>query len=115
MATLKYAPWQSDVDIQFYAALANIKINHDKLDDSARKVLGLYDVRSSDHPSRSSRMQIHPNALTSDDTPVHYFRGEGIIKNCNTMEDFKNLDRTAVLERAGRTVDSHGYLLCRIC
>jgi hypothetical protein len=39
MSTLKFAPWLSDVDVQFYAALANIKINHDKLDDSARKVL----------------------------------------------------------------------------
>ncbi|KAF2272160.1 E1-like protein-activating [Westerdykella ornata] len=104
MATLKFAPWQSDVDIQFHAALAYIKINHDKLDDSARKVLGLYEVRPTDHPSRSSRMQIHPNALTSDDTPTNYLRGEGIIKNCNTMEDFKNLDRTAILERAGRTI-----------
>lgn len=104
MAALKYAPWQSDVDIQFYAALAHIKINHDKLDDSARKVLGLYDVRVGDHPSRSCRMQIHPNALTSDDTPPNYCRGEGIIKNCNTMEDFKQLDRVAVIERAGRTI-----------
>jgi ubiquitin-like modifier-activating enzyme ATG7 len=104
MAALKFAPWQSDVEVQFYAALAHIKINHDKLDDSARKVLGLYDVRSTDHSSRSTRMQLHHNALTSDDTPANYFRGEGIIKNCNTIEDFKNLDRTAILERAGRTI-----------
>ncbi|KAF2651060.1 autophagy-related protein 7 [Lophiostoma macrostomum CBS 122681] len=104
MASLKFAPWQSDVEVQFYAALAHIKINHDKLDDSARKVLGLYDVRPTEHPSRSTRMQLHHNALTSDDTPANYFRGEGIIKNCNTIEDFKNLDRTAILERAGRTI-----------
>lgn len=67
MAALKFAPWQSDVDVQFYAALAHIKINHDRLDDSARKVLGLYEVRPGDHPSRSMRIQIHPNALTSDE------------------------------------------------
>jgi ubiquitin-like modifier-activating enzyme ATG7 len=67
MSALKFAPWQSDVDIQFYAALAHIKINHDMLDDSARKVLGLYEVRAGDHASRSMRIQIHPNALTSDE------------------------------------------------
>ena len=126
MATIKFAPWQSDVDVQFYAALAHIKINHDKLDDSARKLLGLYDVRAADHPSRSTRIQIHPNALTSDEsvspslygclstadkhqpnsTPPNYCRAEGIIKNCNTIEDFKNLDRTAILETAARTVCS---------
>ncbi|KAF2195627.1 autophagy-related protein 7 [Zopfia rhizophila CBS 207.26] len=104
MSTVKYATWSTDVEIQFYAALAHIKINHDKLDDSARKVLGLYDVRPGDHPSRSSRMQIHGNALTTDDVPANYFRAEGIIKNCNTIEDYKNLDRAAVLERAGRTI-----------
>lgn len=72
MATLiKYAPFASDVDMQFYAALAHIKINHDKLDDSARKVLGLYEVRPGDHSSRSMRVQIHPNALTSDECVLH--------------------------------------------
>ncbi|KAF1979685.1 autophagy-related protein 7 [Bimuria novae-zelandiae CBS 107.79] len=104
MATLKFAPWQSDVDVQFYAALANIKINHDKLDDSARKVLGLYEVRASEAPGRSNRIQILPNALTSDDTPPNYCRAEGIIKNCNTIEDYKNLDRTQTLERCAQTI-----------
>ena len=104
MATLKFAPWQSDVDVQFYAALAHIKINHDILDDSARKVLGLYAVRAGDAPGRSNRIQIHPNALTSDDTPPNFCRAEGIIKNCNTIEDYKKLDRTEVLERCAQTV-----------
>jgi hypothetical protein len=67
MANLRFAPWQSDVDVQFYAALAHIKINHDKLNDSARKVLGLYEVRSGEHQARSVRCQVHPNALTSDE------------------------------------------------
>ncbi|KAE8821902.1 hypothetical protein HRS9139_10573 [Pyrenophora teres f. teres] len=105
MATLKFAPWLSDVDVQFYAALAHIKINHDKLDDSARKVLGLYEVRPSEHSSRSMRVQIHPNALTSDETPPNFCRAEGIIKNCNTIEDYKNLDRAAILERCAQTSD----------
>lgn len=104
MATIKFAPWKSDVDVQFYAALAHIKINHDRLDDSARKILGLYDIRPADHETRSTRMQIHPNALTSDDTAIHYFRGEGIIKNFNTAEEFKNADRIAILERAAQTI-----------
>ncbi|KAF3045795.1 Autophagy protein 7 [Didymella keratinophila] len=104
MATLKFAPWQSDVDVQFYAALAHIKINHDKLNDSARKVLGLYETRPGDHASRSMRIQILPNALTSDDTPPNYCRAEGIIKNCNTIEDYKNLDRSAILDRCAQTI-----------
>lgn len=104
MTGVKYATWSTDLEIQFYATLAHIKINHDKLDDSARKVLGLYEVRPGDHPQRSSRMQIHGTALTTDEVPANYFRAEGIIKNCNTIEDYKKLDRSAVIERAGRTI-----------
>lgn len=67
MTTLQFAPWSSDIELQFYAALASLKINHDRLNDSARKVLGLYEVRPGDKPERSSRMQIHGTALTTDE------------------------------------------------
>ena len=66
-AKMQYVPFASDIEIPFYAALASHKINHDKLDDSARKLLGLYEIRPSDPPEKSSRMQIHGNALTSDE------------------------------------------------
>lgn len=67
MATLQFKPWSSEIELQFYAALATLKINHDKLNDSARKVLGLYEVKPSDKPERSARMQIHGTALTTDE------------------------------------------------
>ena len=75
---MQYVPFASDIEIPFYASLASHKINHDKLDDSARKVLGLYEIRPNDSPETSCRMQIHGNALTSDEyvavsafVPVH--------------------------------------------
>lgn len=64
---LQYAPWSSDLELAFYSSLANLKINHDKLDSSARKVLGLYEIQHRDQPERSVRMQVHGNALTSDE------------------------------------------------
>jgi ubiquitin-like modifier-activating enzyme ATG7 len=64
---MQYVPFASDIEIPFYAALASHKINHDKLDDSARKLLGLYEIRPSDKLENSSRMQIHGSALTSDE------------------------------------------------
>lgn len=67
MATLQFAPWSSDIELAFYSALASLKINHDKLDDSARKILGLYEIRPTDPPERSSRMQIFGSALTTDE------------------------------------------------
>lgn len=64
---LQYAPFVSDIELGFYAALASFKINHDKLDSSARRVLGMYEISHKDAPERSTRMQIHSTALTTDE------------------------------------------------
>lgn len=119
---LQYAPWTSDVELAFYSALASIKINHDKLDSSTRKVLGLYEIQHRDLPERSNRMQIHGSSLTSDgyaqllhahphthpdsssSVPSNFYRGEGTIRNFNTVEEYKQVDKTAHVERAGRTI-----------
>lgn len=63
---MQYTPFASDIELPFYTALASLKVNHARLDDSPRKVLGFYEIRPSDPPNVSSRMQIHGNALTSD-------------------------------------------------
>jgi ubiquitin-like modifier-activating enzyme ATG7 len=36
--------------------------------------------------------------------PAGHIRAEGKIKNVNTIEDFKNMDKAAMLEMAGRQV-----------
>ena len=64
---MQYTPFASDIELPFYTALASSKINNDRLDDSVRKVQGLYEIRPSDLPNVSSRMQIHGNALSSDE------------------------------------------------
>ena len=67
---LKFATFTSDIELAFYTSLASLKINHDKLDESARKLLGLYEIRSTDPPETSCRLQIHSNALTNDELVV---------------------------------------------
>ena len=69
---MQYAPFASDIELPFYTALASFKIDHDKLDDSARNLLGLYEIRPTDTPNSSCRMQIHGNALTSDEYVIIY-------------------------------------------
>ncbi|KAI9812633.1 MAG: Autophagy protein 7 [Pycnora praestabilis] len=101
---MQFAPFASDIELAFYTSLASHKINHDKLDDSARKLLGLYEVRPNDVPESSCRMQIHGNALTIDEVPAGHCRAEGMIKNVNTIEEYNNLDKTAILHRTGRTI-----------
>jgi ubiquitin-like modifier-activating enzyme ATG7 len=66
-STMQFAPFASDIELPFYMSLASHKINHDRLDDSARKLLGLYELRPTDSPESSCRMQVLGNALTSDE------------------------------------------------
>ena len=123
----QYATFTSDIELPFYTSLASYKINHDKLDDSARRVLGLYELNPKDADNASCRMQLHANALTGDElvcpsergfsrsslilrhrVPAGFYRAEGIIKNVNTIEDYRALDKAAILNQAGRTVCSCG-------
>ncbi|KAJ9640823.1 Autophagy protein 7 [Knufia peltigerae] len=101
---MQYVPFASDIEIPFYASLASHKINHDKLDDSARKVLGLYEIRPADSKEHSCRMQVHANALTSDEVSPGYYRGEGMIKNVNTIEEYRNVDKLHMIQQAGKTI-----------
>ncbi|KAJ5041227.1 uncharacterized protein L3040_005775 [Drepanopeziza brunnea f. sp. 'multigermtubi'] len=101
---LKFAPFGSEIELPFYTALSQFKIDFDKLDDSARPVLGLYEPRMTPTPEESCRMQVLGNALTSEDVPAGYIRAEGKIKNVNTIEDFKNMDKAAMLQTAAKQI-----------
>lgn len=54
--------------------------------------------------------------LTAVSVPAGLYRAEGMIRNMNTIEDYRGLDMTAILNQAGRTVrpltlDSHKDIL----
>ena len=104
---MQYVPFISDIEIPFYASLAHHKINYSKLDDTPNPLLGLYEIRPSDARDTSCRMQIHANALTSTDIPTSttaYYRAEGSIKNVNTIEDYRKLDKVGLINEAGRRI-----------
>ncbi|KAL2127989.1 hypothetical protein VTI74DRAFT_9870 [Chaetomium olivicolor] len=104
MAALKFVPFSSEIELPFYSALFSSKLDHDKLDDSARPVLGLYEPRVQADPESSTRMQILGSALTSKDAPINMTRAKGYIKNVNTIEEFKNTDKNAMIADAGRQI-----------
>ncbi|QQK43855.1 Molybdenum cofactor biosynthesis, MoeB [Penicillium digitatum] len=101
---MQYTPFASDIELPFYTSLASHKINHDKLDDSARPVLGLYEIRPSDPEAASCRVQIHGNALTCSEAPAGFYRAEGMIKNVNTVEEYRNMDRSQLLHQTGQMI-----------
>ncbi|RPB29577.1 E1-like protein-activating [Terfezia boudieri ATCC MYA-4762] len=103
---MKYDSFYSFVELGFYTALASHKIDYDKLDDSARKLLGLYSPAKVNSARDGSRLEIAPNALVADDIPrnMGMCRAEGIIKNVNTIEEFKNADRSGMVNRCAQTI-----------
>ncbi|KAK3685721.1 hypothetical protein B0T22DRAFT_442868 [Podospora appendiculata] len=98
---LKFATFSSEIELPFYSALFSSKLDHDKLDDSARPVLGLYEPRAHADPGASTKMQILGSALTSNHVPLGLSRAEGFIKNVNTIEEFKSTNKIAMIEKAG--------------
>ncbi|KAI5293538.1 Autophagy protein 7 [Ascosphaera acerosa] len=101
---MQYAPFVSDVELPFYTALAALKIDTDKLSVAARDVLGVYQVRPADSPEASCRMQIHGTALSKHDPPAGFYRAEGTIKNVNTIEEYWDEDKSALLKDAARKI-----------
>lgn len=63
---LQFAPFESEIELPFYPALFASKLDYDKLDDSARGVLGLYEPRF-ERNETGGKMQILGNALTSQE------------------------------------------------
>ncbi|PHH81557.1 hypothetical protein CDD82_486 [Ophiocordyceps australis] len=100
---LQFAAFTSEIELPFYSALFASKLDYDRLDDSARNLLGLYEPRI-ELPESSCRMLILGNALTSKSSPLGTARAEGIIKNVNTLETFRGMDKTTMLQRAARQI-----------
>jgi ubiquitin-like modifier-activating enzyme ATG7 len=63
---LKFATFSSEIELPFYSALSSLKIDHDRLDVSARHVLGIYEPPITVGAEPSCRMQVLGNALTSN-------------------------------------------------
>lgn len=68
MTSMQFAPFGSEIELPFYQNLSQFKIDHDKLDDSARPVLGLYEARANSSPDQSCRMRVLGNALVSNES-----------------------------------------------
>lgn len=62
---IKFAAFSSQLELPFYTSLFKFKLDHGKLDDSARSVLGIYEPNTGAKSEDGARMQILGNALTN--------------------------------------------------
>ena len=96
---LQFIPVNSAVDVSFWFALTQKKLEEFKLDTSVRPITGFYSFSNDSsippllHITRES---LNPSMSTA---PLQV-RVPGFLHVCNTIEEFKSADRTALMERA---------------
>lgn len=56
-----------------------------------------------------------PFADTWSSVPSGFYRAEGIIKNFNTIEEYRNADKAAMLHQSAKTVNKHEVFDCCVC
>ena len=102
---LQFEPLSSAVDATFWSALADQKINTYKLDSSERHIFGSYIISTSREDRIPSRFCVNSTAFdnTSKATTLSLI-SNGILKNTNTIEEFRELDKQQFLGNIAQQV-----------
>ncbi|KAK7794339.1 hypothetical protein R5R35_011274 [Gryllus longicercus] len=97
---LKYSPFSSLVEPSFWHKLAQLKLDVDRLDETERKIWGMYHMTPV--PNRVSRFILDCTAFNSDfNQPLNTMGAYGALLNKNTIESFKSTDKMALLKEHG--------------
>ncbi|KAH8416033.1 hypothetical protein KR222_006922 [Zaprionus bogoriensis] len=96
---LQFAPFKSFVSPTFWHKLAELKLDYDRLSDTERSIFGHYTNRK----ASACLLEVDYSAYNSTaQTPKFCHAAVGKIYNKNTIEEFKALDKTALLAHEGR-------------
>ncbi|KAK3807476.1 MAG: hypothetical protein JOS17DRAFT_766614 [Linnemannia elongata] len=114
MTLLQFHPWASAVEAPFWQVLTQRKMDIFKLDDSPKPILGYYSTGQQVRvPGKDTSVALparlclgtgaFPDENGSDQhplnkTPAFTFPAPGVVKNTNTIEDFKAIDRAALFK-----------------
>lgn len=100
---LKFSPIQSFVDSSFFTNLSHRKLNEYKLDSAPRNIHGFMT-----QPLKLNRFNDRPvinldyNSFENEQSDTLTRRVEGNLINVNTIEEFKALDKKALLREWGQ-------------
>ncbi|EDW08442.1 ubiquitin-like modifier-activating enzyme ATG7 [Drosophila mojavensis] len=96
---LQFAPFESFVSPTFWHKLAELKLDYDRLSDTKRSIFGYYTNRK----ASGCLLEVDYSAYNSEaQTPKFSHLAHGNIYNKNTIEEFKSLDKTALLVDEGK-------------
>ncbi|KAH8277792.1 hypothetical protein KR018_007498 [Drosophila ironensis] len=98
-AILQFAPWESFVSPTFWHKLAELKLDHDRLSDTKRSISGHYTNRN----ASGCLLEVDYTAYNRSTQPPKFgHAATGSIYNKNTIEEFKALDKVALLADEGK-------------
>ncbi|CAO3677279.1 unnamed protein product [Umbelopsis ramanniana] len=114
---VQFAPFQSAVEAPFWHALAKKKLDIFQLSDNEQAIAGFYTSgQLVQDASTGKSVEIPPRLSISNESlefsplealqnlQVNNFPAPGNLKNTNTIEDFKNADKKAILNTASEKV-----------
>eukprot|EP01135_Chromosphaera_perkinsii_P002803 Nk52_evm12s227 gene=Nk52_evmTU12s227 len=116
---LQFAPFTSSVDAAFWHSLTSRKLNIYKLSEEPQHIFGTFQTGTGD-ASLPARLCVGPNAFSEEDhrragpgsegfgssvpasvlhaTSSTAFYAPGTLRNCNTAEAFKTMDKKEMIE-----------------
>lgn len=96
---LLYFPFQSFVSPTFWHKLSEIKIDFDRLSDAAKPIYGFY----TNFKASSCLLEVDYSSFnTSFNPPKNCYTAIGTLYNKNTIEEFKECDKNALLQVEGQ-------------
>lgn len=111
-AIQKFTPFQLFIELSFFTKLSQLKLDEFKLDTSIRHLVGFYPT-----PQKLTRFNDRPvinldhNSFNPNYSPSGSVTVPGLLHLVNTVEEFKNLDKHALL-REWYKLDSVFHLYC---
>eukprot|EP00941_MAST-03F_sp_MAST-3F-sp1_P000898 g898.t1 len=104
--SLQFQQFSSHVDISFWKELGRRKLDEYRLSDDAVKISGVYDVAR--HGGKlGARLSVSSDSFVALEKQSNDIKGVctyGILRNFNTIEDFKAADRSSMLEELGKMI-----------
>ncbi|CAH2049281.1 unnamed protein product, partial [Iphiclides podalirius] len=98
---IQYVPFMSFVHPSFWHSLTDIKLNVDKLNENNNQITGRYTYRD----DVGTVFEVDCTSFNRvPDTEQFYLNVTGTVMNKNTIEDFKNIDKAALLNGIGELI-----------
>ncbi|KAJ3254948.1 Autophagy protein 7 [Boothiomyces macroporosus] len=106
MSILQFEPFSSQIDGTFWEKLGKLKIDYYKLDDSEKEIYGYYrgGERANDSVTAlPARLFLSSGSFDKEHASFSVV-SPGILKNTNTLNEFKDLDKNAFLKNASSKI-----------